>query len=79
MKYYVLYDQQGKIVALTPAVTREPNRGGVGSQPQPTAEHKAAELEVPEEHVNLPLRELLERLEADTSGERPTLRSRRSA
>jgi hypothetical protein len=75
MRCHVIYDQEGKIVALASAAARELNYSRLSSMPAPTADQQAAELDVPEEHANLPLRELLERLEVNTTGERPTLRS----
>lgn len=80
MKIHVVFDKQGNIISAGQADRPEPEfydyltpRSG----PQPDRGQSVAELEVPEEHLRLPLADLVEILQVDVTAKRPVLTAKK--
>jgi hypothetical protein len=77
MRLHVVYDAKGKIIAAgraDPVSGLRSNTTLAGAPANVGQGHRAAELDVPESHAQVSLKELIEQLEVDHSGSHASLR-----
>lgn len=73
MKLHVVHDEEGRITAAS-----VPERGPYGSpipRPLPGSRDTEAQLDIPDQHVQLELRELLDQVTIDPQSRKPIFKA----